>query len=553
MRSSQLPERDKGLNHTILVKCDVVSHLQCLFDRSRIHLDILCAYHKRLHGLKEYLAVYIMDSLNLDLGTYSVGELRKVFGLPASYNVKEVEAKAKGLLAQLASTKSMSDNRKKDVRTFLVKAADDLAKYAARSEGKDPGEGTWAESYAPTTEVDSHILIDDANRMAGMGSEIAGGRTAGSGMYPPGWLNPVNVRTISTGLNIDSRFREDYYQTRSSDYVLFLPEQLRKVVQLRLSTVELPMSFYQVSRARGDATYVIGSTTTPSPDPSVGPPIKGLSFVNVNNPQLVDMPLAPVTYVLAWLVILPDGNYELWQDQSQGADLADAMNTAISLSIPGFLSSEGLFYGIPGPERTPSKNDYLNSTTDIVFQVNRIDGRAAFGFPEGAPADGKLAGGFTVYFAVDYAGNRDLDTNAQLHLGWQLGFRAGTYTAGPLANPTGILSEGICMITGPRYAFISIDDGQKNTGTSLISAFARSTMDKNIVSRINLASVMDTTAVYKPSSDAGLSNQLNRTRDYFGPVDIQRLHIRVLDEYGRIIDFNHMDWSMTLTFDMMYS
>ena len=498
-----------------------------------------------------------MDSLNLDLGTYSVGELRKVFGLPASYNVKEVEMKTKGLLGQLAATKSMSDNRKKDVRTFLVKAADDLAKYAARAEGKDPGEGTWAESYAPTTEVDSHILIDDANRMAGMGSAIAGGRTAGSGMYPPGWLNPVNVRTISTGLNIDSRFREDYYQTRSSDYVLFLPEQLRKVVQLRLSTVELPMSFYQVSRARGDATFLIASTTVPDPDPSVGDPlgtpIKGVSYVNVNDPQIVDMPMAPVTYVLAWLVILPDGNYELWQDQSQGADLPNAMNTSISLAIPGFLSSEGQFYGINEPERVPGKNDYLNTSTDIVFQVNRIDGRSAFGFPEGSASGGKLAGGFTVYFAVDYAGNRDLDTNAQLHLGWQLGFRAGTYTAGPFSDPTGILSEGICMVTGPRYAFISIDDGQKNTGTSLISAFARSTMDKNIVSRINLASVMDDTAVYKPSSDAGLSNQLNRTRDYFGPVDIQRLHIRVLDEYGRVIDFNHMDWSMTLTFDMMYS
>jgi hypothetical protein len=492
-----------------------------------------------------------MDSLNLDLGTYSVGELRKVFGLPASYNVKEVETKTKGLLNQLASTRSMSENRKNDVRTFLIKAADDLAKYAARSGVKDPGEGTWAESYAPTTEVDSHIIIDDANRMAGMGSAIAGGRTAGSGMYPPGWLNPVNVRTISTGLNIDSRFREDYYQTRSSDYVLFLPEQLRKVVQLRLSTVELPMTFYQVSRARGDATFLIASTTTPNPDPSTVA-TQGLSFVNVNDPQLVDLPMAPVTYVLAWLVILPDGNYELWQDQSQGADLPNALNTAISLAVPGFLSSTGQFYGINGPSRVPGADDYLNTSTDIVFQVNRIDGRGAFGFPEGT-SGGKLTNGFTIYFAVDYAGNRDLDTNAQLHLGWQLGFRAGTYTAGPLSKATGVVSEGICMITGPRYAFISIDDGQKNTGTSLISAFARSTMDKNIVSRINLASVMDDTAVYKPSSDAGLSNQLNRTRDYFGPVDIQRLHIRVLDEYGRVIDFNHMDWSMTLTFDMMYS
>ena len=482
-----------------------------------------------------------MDSFNLDIGSYSVAELRKVFQLPPSYTAKEVDARELSLAKQLESTRTMSASRKKDVLMFLKNAGDVLRKYASGGDGKDPNEGTWAESYAPTTEVDSHVIIQDPNTIAGRGAQIAAGRTAGSGEYPPGWLNPVNVRTISVGLNVDSRFREDYFQSTSSDFTVFLPETQRRVVQMRLSTVEMPMTFYMFSRIRGDATMVIASATVTGTSTDTK---TVTSYADPSRPKEITI---NGPFQKAWLVNIPDGNYELWQGQSQGADLTYGLNTAICMGVPGYLGGDGVFGG-------DSSVGNLNITDDIAFGVDRANGRSSFGIPA-ASAGGKFAkDGFYVYFAVDYGGNRDLDTNAQLHLGWQLGFRAGTYRAGSLANgSSSIISEGICMPTGPRYAFISIDDGQKNTGTSLISAFSRSTMDKNIISRFNIANAMDDTGSYKPSSDAGLSNQLNRTRDYFGPVDIQRLHIRILDEYGRILDLNHMDWSMTLTFDSMYS
>ena len=102
-----------------------------------------------------------MDSFNLDIGSYSVAELRKVFQLPPSYTAKEVDAREVSLAKQLESTRAMSASRKKDVLMFLKNAGDVLRKYASGKDGKDPNEGTWAESYAPTTEVDSHVIIQD--------------------------------------------------------------------------------------------------------------------------------------------------------------------------------------------------------------------------------------------------------------------------------------------------------------------------------------------------------------------------------------------------------
>ena len=51
---------------------------------------------------------------------------------------------------------------------------------------------------------------------------------------------------------------------------------------------------------------------------------------------------------------------------------------------------------------------------------------------------------------------------------------------------------------------------------------------------------MDDTAIYKPANDPGLGVQLNKTREYFGPVNIERLHVSLIDEYGKILDLNNM-------------
>ena len=36
------------------------------------------------------------------------------------------------------------------------------------------------------------------------------------------------------------------------------------------------------------------------------------------------------------------------------------------------------------------------------------------------------------------------------------------------------------------------------------------------------------------------------TREYNGKIDINRLQIKLLDEYGRIVDLDNMDFSLTI-------
>ena len=52
-----------------------------------------------------------------------------------------------------------------------------------------------------------------------------------------------------------------------------------------------------------------------------------------------------------------------------------------------------------------------------------------------------------------------------------------------------------------------------------------------------------------------ITNNLNivtNPREYFGTVNIQNINIQLLDEYGRVIDLNNMDYSFCLTLITAY-
>jgi len=157
--------------------------------------------------------------------------------------------------------------------------------------------------------------------------------------------------------------------------------------------------------------------------------------------------------------------------------------------------------------------------------------------------------GFCVYFEVNAGGTLIATESLQQRLGWQLGFRKADYFQKVAVS---CVSEGIAMISGPRYLFLSIDDGLKNYCNDFIAAFSQHSMHENVMTKINTAFSMDNVGVYKASSDSGLDNDYNRTRAYFGPGTISRLKIKLLDEYGREVSLNNMDWSMSIVFDKLY-
>lgn len=467
--------------------------------------------------------------MNLNSDSYSVQELIDLLGLNGTYSNVDIQNKKRVLEDQLKSRDDLGVEKQREILFFLDTALNRLSNIRQLTDSTSKNVdtlGTWAAQTNPVVQENSNFIIANQNTIAGKTADTTGGRYAITGEAPPGYINPINVRTTIQAVNIDSRFRSEYYKTRSTDFSVRLPDVQKKVTGLRVGSIELPITYYAISRTLGNNTMLI-----------------------IDN----------ATGTEAWRVRLPDGNYEQsWTVQTYASHLDSAMNNAIALAQGGTIDENGAFTA--GAATTPTN---LNPLKDICYTNDQTSGKSIFAVPypkDGAPdPNGAFtAQGFTIRFNVDNDGNLEMDTNIQLRLGWPLGFRVAQYICGnnnvdpPTDENASAVSEGIVMCSGPRYAYLSIDDHQKNSGNSFIAAFANSSLDNNIITRLNLSAVMEGVGVYKSSNDPGLNNQLNRTREYFGPVDIARLTIRIYDEYGRIIDLNNMDWSFALSFEKLY-
>jgi hypothetical protein len=151
---------------------------------------------------------------------------------------------------------------------------------------------------------------------------------------------------------------------------------------------------------------------------------------------------------------------------------------------------------------------------------------------------GNLLTNIQLKFNTDKNGNVDSNTPLPLKLGWILGFRSGTYNN----NNNIIVSESSINTSGPKYLFLCVNDYNNSvTINNSYNAYTSLILNRNVLARI-ATSILEQ------------NNQEIKTipREYFGPVTLQRFNIQLLDEYGRIIDLNNLDYSFNITLTTTY-
>ena len=59
--------------------------------------------------------------------------------------------------------------------------------------------------------------------------------------------NQLKNRIIVTQLSIDTKFRKDYFNTQSTDFVIDLTTSLKNVISMRLASLEIPNISHVIS------------------------------------------------------------------------------------------------------------------------------------------------------------------------------------------------------------------------------------------------------------------------------------------------------------------
>lgn len=409
-------------------------------------------------------------NFDLNIENYNRDELIEMFQLPVNFDRNIVEIQETKLRDSIFKNKKIDKDTQVKTINFLTKAKNIILNEI--KEQHDKFQNFMEKVYNSNYELKSSELEDTNEHMIQVRPDKTYVSSSPSEFFP-GIINPLKKRTVRKNLNIDSRFRESYYTTLSTNFNINLPLNMDNVVQMQLSAIEIPTTFFLVSKQYGNNFFTI----------------------TANNETAI--------------ISIPDGNYTF-------TSIIDAINHQISLQPPPFPS------------------------TLVNFAVNLVGGSTGSGQTLVGPA----AAGLTqleLNFQINENGFEDRSTPLPLKLGWILGFRNGKYTGN-----VNYVSEGIIDIQAPKYVYLAIDDYTNSVNNNFFSAFNSSILNKNILARISMN--QNNFSVLEQNN----LNLVTTPREYFGPINLYSMNIQLLDEYGRILNLNNMDFSFCLTLTTVY-
>jgi len=279
--------------------------------------------------------------------------------------------------------------------------------------------------------------------------------------YKSGLINPLTIKTYKTVIAIDTRFRDNYESTSSTNFIITLPTNFKKVLSMQVVNYQLPYRIYPISKKTGSNSFYVNNS----------------------------------------LIEIMDGGYD-----------ENSLVQEINKQLPSDIS---LTYN-------PINSKFSFSGTSI-FSLN-------FEYFENNEMCYNLA--------------NNISKN-QLTLGWIMGFRNINTLKNMVKKYEGSTNyEGeTCYDGGVSniYYLLSINDYQNNHNNSFVSAFKyQSLTDNNILCKMT------------NSKEDGMKTFLYPKRIYFGPTNINKLHIKIYDEYGRILDVNNGDLSIELECEILY-
>ena len=455
---------------------------------------------------------------DLNIKNYTVQELEELLTLGHNYKIEDIGYKKDKLCMKIMNDGTLPFEMKAKIGEFFETASQMLYKVVNSSSK------TVAHNYDEVSNFSDlkNSMMNNTNNLVisdpyGAHNIIPKkpGKTIDKYGAERGALNPIATNTILKGVSIDSRFRENYYTTKSTELNINLPFRLDNVVSYRIVGITLPLTFYNISQAYGNNVIQIAVYPIGSPPPN------------------------PVIYNL----ILPDGCYNT-------TDFA-LHSSSIEVVINNLLLND------------PNSPNNLIANLNLRYIIDRTSGRSIFA------QDQSISGSVPHHFEVitnvglninTFTVNDSYERSLMLRLGWILGFRAAKYSSSnsnppnPAATQYGsIVSEGICFTKFPLYGYLSIDDFNNNANDYFMSVFANSLSLPNIISRINFTQFFQAVGAFQAAQGESTSNAINREKRFFGPVTIQKLKITLYDDLGRVLDLNNMDWALELAFECVYS
>ena len=410
-----------------------------------------------------------------------------------------------------------------------------------------------------------------------------------------GEINALSRRVIKNVININSVFRlfdNNSYKVKnenltkynkensSSNFIIRLPKALDKVVSMNLSTVEIPITFYVISSDLQTNVFTI------------------ILKIKENN-ELVKIP---------YTITIPDGNYtniqilniiqqnldntinEKLQEKDNHSywkqfnmDLGNGPQNPNKIKVKRheptnqliFYESLYFFYdGYQGFDldfRITDNNRNIQQNLGwllgfkkeyYLYEKDYINLDGYFYHSQNIDMQAALSGG-TIDITNDPKFKNKYELGPNQKQFFYKNCSVKTYNDesniySPNLNyinqaevkdvvifPQGIISEA-GMFLYNRYLFLLVNDFNNNVHNTYTSIC----FNNNEIPSSNILSRIETSTNHRLTQFADFKTG---KREYFGPVKIEKLHIQVVDQFGRNINLNNNEISLVLEFEILYN
>ena len=425
-----------------------------------------------------------MSEMDLNIDNYSITDLENFFKFKhGKYTESDVEKREYEIREQLLSSGHIQKKFKRDLITFLSEAKERLVYTIPKTD--------------PYSTIAKNAILDKSN--VPRSQELPTSRAplvierpptnyinVQSSEYYQGVINPLATRVIPKNITVDTRFRNNYYTTSSSNFTVQFPTKISKVVSMQMSAIELPRSFYNIC-AQYENNYFSLEV-----------------YQDING----------VIHGSKRLIVVPDGNYT-----------PEGLIRKINFII----------------NDTPNGDDDICKFLEFYWMCDENgSGRAVVEPKLNIQTDIKIIE-IILNFGNDALGRNDVQ-NISKKLGWILGFVNVIYCGGNY-----YISEKPVDCNPVKYLYLAVEDFNKSVNDSFVTAFEQNGLPPNILARISMHG-----NGYKNMIINNESIIVTETRKYFGPVDIQRLQVKLYDDTGRLLNMNYSDFSFCLHLELLY-
>jgi len=173
-----------------------------------------------------------MDGLDLNINNYSILELFALIGTNVNSDVFSLKTQVQNKYKQLRSIPGLTDQDRVNILVFVQEVYHKLLEYTKIQKENELLiiEETEKLKTLRVQEITEHKPMETIPTFPQK--------------YAAGIINPLEKRTITKIVNVDSLFRVNFYVTNSNTFDIMLPAPIKNVLSMKVKSLELPKCVY---------------------------------------------------------------------------------------------------------------------------------------------------------------------------------------------------------------------------------------------------------------------------------------------------------------------